>query len=69
VVIGFKQRMGLEANESAPIQSWAVGCKGLCGALVLFALLFGAPAVARAGGDEGQAPPSAGPPGPWDDPD
>ena len=51
MVIGFKQRMGLEANESAPIQSWAVGCKGLCGALVLFALLLGAPAIAQAGGD------------------
>ena len=28
---------------------------------------FGAPAKARAGGDETQAPPSAGPRGPWDD--
>ena len=35
-------------------------------ALVVLALLLGAPATALAGGDEeAQAPPSAGPPGPW----
>ena len=46
MVIGFKQRMGLEANESAPIQSWAVGCKGSAALSFCFALLF-----AQAGGD------------------
>jgi predicted outer membrane repeat protein len=34
-------------------------------ALVVLVLVLGAPAAALAGGDEGQAPPSAGPPGPW----
>jgi predicted outer membrane repeat protein len=35
--------------------------------LILVVLVFGAPSTALAGGDESQAPPSAGPPGPWDD--
>jgi predicted outer membrane repeat protein len=36
--------------------------------LLLLLLLLGAPATALAGGDEeGQAPPSAGPPGPWNE--
>jgi hypothetical protein len=35
--------------------------------LVVLALVFGAPATATAGGDEQQVPPSAGPPGPWND--
>ena len=34
---------------------------------VLAVAAFGAPATALAGGDETQAPPSAGPRGPWDD--
>jgi hypothetical protein len=42
----------------------------VCGLLVVLTLVLGAPAIALAGGDEGQkAPPSAGPPGPWDDVD
>ena len=35
--------------------------------LVTLALLLGAPGTAMAGGDEGQAPPSVGAPGPWND--
>ena len=35
---------------------------------VLTMMLLGAPSTALAGGDEQQAPPSAGPPGPWDGP-
>jgi predicted outer membrane repeat protein len=35
--------------------------------IVLLLLLLGAPSIALAGGDESQAPPSAGPPGPWND--
>jgi predicted outer membrane repeat protein len=35
-------------------------------ALAVIALLFLVPSQAVAGGDEQQAPPSAGPPGPWD---
>jgi hypothetical protein len=35
--------------------------------LVFASLLLGAPATAFAGGDEPPAPPSAGPPGPWND--
>jgi hypothetical protein len=41
----------------------------LCAPLVVFVALLIAPGPAFAGGDEGKAPPSAGPPGPWDDPD
>jgi predicted outer membrane repeat protein len=36
---------------------------------VLLLVLLGAPAAAHAGGDEGQAPPSSGPPGPWNEPE
>jgi hypothetical protein len=39
----------------------------MCAPLAVLALLLGAPAAALAGGDEEKAPPSAGPPGPWDD--
>jgi predicted outer membrane repeat protein len=37
-------------------------------ALVALVMFVAGPPAALAGGDEGQAPPSAGPPGPWDDP-
>ena len=40
---------------------------GVCAVLIVLTLLVGAPGTALAGGDEGQAPPSAGPPGPWED--
>jgi predicted outer membrane repeat protein len=41
--------------------------KSLTLLLVILALVLGTPTAALAGGDEGQAPPSAGPPGPWND--
>jgi predicted outer membrane repeat protein len=41
----------------------------VCALLLTVALLLAAPTPALAGGDEGQAPPSAGPPGPWNDPE
>jgi hypothetical protein len=46
-----------------------MACRACVGAvLVVVTLLVGAPGTALAGGDEeGQAPPSAGPPGPWED--
>jgi hypothetical protein len=39
----------------------------ICAPLAVLALLLATPAGALAGGDEEKAPPSAGPPGPWDD--
>jgi hypothetical protein len=37
--------------------------------VIVLALVLGAPTAAIAGGDESQAPPSAGPPGPWNEPE
>ena len=52
---------------ATPIVRFAC-CAGACAVLVVLTLLVGAPGRALAGGDEeGQAPPSAGPPGPWKD--
>ena len=39
-----------------------------CAALAVVAMLLVAPSAALGGGDEDHAPPSAGPPGPWDGP-
>ena len=44
-----------------------VCCAGVCAVLVVVSWLAGAPGTALAGGDEGHAPPGAGPPGPWQD--
>jgi predicted outer membrane repeat protein len=44
-----------------------VGCRHML--VVVLALVLGAPSAAMAGGDEGQAPPSSGPPGPWNEPE
>jgi hypothetical protein len=50
----------------APNRRFAVGC--VCAPLAALVVSLSAPAVALAGGDEAeQNPPSAGPPGPWDD--
>jgi hypothetical protein len=42
---------------------------GICAALAVLVLMLSAPATSVAGGEEVPNPPSAGPPGPWDDPE
>jgi hypothetical protein len=49
------------------VNDWIVSRAGVCALLVVLPLLLAAPTPALAGGDERQAPPSAGPPGPWND--
>jgi predicted outer membrane repeat protein len=56
------------ATTSATPIDRTVSRAGVCAVLVVMTLLVGVPGTALAGGDEeGQAPPSAGPPGPWED--
>jgi hypothetical protein len=46
---------------------WIASRAVVCALLVVVPLVLAAPTPAVAGGDEGRAPPSAGPPGPWND--
>jgi hypothetical protein len=57
-----------DLGSAQPLSIARTSSRALIGALlVVFALVLAAPGTALAGGDEGNAQPSAGPPGPWDD--